>query len=90
VKGKAGKTLIADDCGFAVSWRLGDGHDLIMVANLRDTPWTLPTALPELGGALGRLVYESAPGADASLHSGTLSPWSVVVRINDARIEPAP
>jgi malto-oligosyltrehalose trehalohydrolase len=89
IKGNAGQILVADDCGFAVRWRLGDGHELMMAANLHDALWTVPALSPELSAAPGRLVYESGPGADAGLRAGTLSPWSVVVRVKDARVEPA-
>lgn len=81
VKGNAGKVLDADNGGLAVTWRLGDGCDLTMFASLHDKTWPVPSALPERIWAAGRLIYESVPGCDAGLRSGTLPPWSVVARI---------
>jgi 1,4-alpha-glucan branching enzyme len=80
VKGHAGKVLAADDTGLAVTWRLGDGGDLTMFAGLAAAGWTGASAVPEGARAAGRLVYESAAGCEAALRSGTLPPWSVVVR----------
>lgn len=87
VKGNAGKVLVADDGGFAVSWQLGDSSDLLLFTNLHDKAWAVPAALSERSRAAGGLVYETASGSEAGLRSGTLPPWSVVVRMRDARVE---
>jgi malto-oligosyltrehalose trehalohydrolase len=81
--GNAGQVLITEDSGLAVSWRLGDGSDLLMVANLSGKAWAVPPVLPERTRAAGRLLYETEPGCESGLQSGTLPPWSVVVRIVD-------
>jgi maltooligosyltrehalose trehalohydrolase len=85
MEGNSGTVLCADTQGLAVKWRLGDGSDLIMLANLSDTDWTLP-ALASQAWA-GKLIYETSPGLSAGLQSGTLPPWSVVVRLNDAPLQ---
>jgi maltooligosyltrehalose trehalohydrolase len=84
VRGNAGEVLIAEDTGFAVSWRLGGGTDLLLITNLGDKAWQVPRALPEKDAA--RALYETRAGCDVSLQSGTLPSWSTIVRINEARI----
>jgi maltooligosyltrehalose trehalohydrolase len=85
-KGNTGDVLIANQCGFSVNWHLGQS-ELTMVANLHDEPWLVPATVAERTCAAGRLLWETAVGCDAGLQSGTLFPWSVVVRIGDARLE---
>lgn len=84
LRGNAGQVLSAEDSGLAVGWRLGDGSDLLLVANLSGEAWAVPPALPKRTRAAGRLLYATEPGCEAGLQSGTLPPWSVVVRIVDA------
>jgi len=79
IEGNAGKVRAADATGLAVTWHLGDG-DLVLFACLGSAGWTGASAVPEGVRAAGRLVYESAAGCEAALRSGTLPPWSVVVR----------
>ncbi len=86
-KGHAGKVLVADDGGFAVTWHLGDGADLTMVASLRDETWPLAPALTKRIRAAGRLIYETVAGCEAGLQLSTLPPWCVVVRIEEQRGE---
>jgi maltooligosyltrehalose trehalohydrolase len=83
VRGHAGEVLIAEDTGLAVSWRLGGGTDLLLITNLGDKAWQVPQILSKKGAA--RALYETRAGCDASLRSGTLPPWSTVVRINETR-----
>ena len=83
--GNSGTVLGADTQGLAVKWRLGQGSDLVLFANLSDTGWTLPTAARQ--GPAGKLIYETVPGLAVSLQSGILPPWSVVVRLNDAPLQ---
>ncbi len=79
VKGNAGEVLGADDDGLAVSWQLGDGSGLLMLASLGDEDWKPPEDLPT-----GGVIYETAAGCEVALQSGALPPWSVVVRIGNA------
>jgi len=84
IEGKAGKVLGANDGGLAVAWRLGDGSELFLFAGLGDAEWKVPESLPRSRSAVGQLIYETAAECDAALQSGTLPPWSVVVRIGKA------
>jgi maltooligosyltrehalose trehalohydrolase len=85
--GNAGKVLIAGDGGLAVLWHLGDGAELMVCANLHEERWSVPPEVSERTRSAARLLWESAVGCDASLQSGTISPWSVVVRIGDTQLE---
>jgi hypothetical protein len=82
--------LIASDGGLAVLWHLGDGAELMVCANLHEERWSVPPEVSERTRSAARLLWESAVGCDASLQSGTISPWSVVVRIGDTRLEQRP
>jgi len=81
IDGNAGTTLCADTQGLAVQWRLGEGSDLVLLANLSGDIWKLPTSVRQ--AATGKLIYKTVPGLSAGLQSGPLPPWSVVVRLND-------
>jgi maltooligosyltrehalose trehalohydrolase len=87
LQGNAGEVLIAEGGGLAVRWRLGDGTDLLLVANLCGKTWQMPRALPEAGPT--KVLHETRAGC-ASLQSGTLPPWSTIVRISEFRTEKTP
>ncbi len=81
VKGNAGNVFLATDRGFAVQWRLGDGSILTICANLNDAAWVVPPALAQQAEESGRLLYESVPGCDIRLRSGSFDPWGVIVKL---------
>jgi len=85
IAGHAGTVLAAAECGLAVSWRLGDGSVLTMCASLGAKEWLVPAALMQQMPGAGRLIYETAAGAGTGLDSGTLAPWTVVVRLEAQR-----
>jgi maltooligosyltrehalose trehalohydrolase len=88
IKGNAGNVFLATGRGFAVQWRLGDGAALTLYANLQNKSWSVPDILAQQAEEAGRLLYESAPGSDASLRSGTFAPWSVVAKLRDSGAVP--
>jgi malto-oligosyltrehalose trehalohydrolase len=67
--GGSGRFRLLGDSGLRVRWRLGDESDLVLVANLGDTPVPRP---PEPPGA--RLLY-ACPAQNAGARE--LSPWTV-------------
>jgi len=90
VKGNSGNVFLSSNRGFAVQWHLGDGSTLTIYANLKDESWTGPSVLSQQAEEAGRLLYESAPGCEAGLRSGSLGPWSVLVKLRDGNSGPRP
>ena len=73
MEGNAGSYALIEEQGLQVSWRLGDGARLRLVANLSATPlkWNDP------GG--GRVIWSQAIKEDA------LGPWAVLWTIEEAK-----
>jgi len=69
--GTAAATLI-EPTGLCVTWTLGDGARLTLVANLGDQPQG-GFSQPE-----GEIIFANRSGADKELAEGTLPAWSVV------------
>jgi maltooligosyltrehalose trehalohydrolase len=69
--GEATQTLI-EPTGLCVTWTLGDGARLTLVANLGDQPQS-GFAQPE-----GEIIFANRSGADKELAEGILAAWSVV------------
>lgn len=90
VRANAGNVFLASNRGFAVQWRLGDGSTLTIYANLKDEPWAVPDILTQQTDEAGKVLYESAPGSESALRSGTFEPWSVVVKLRDGTAGPRP
>jgi maltooligosyltrehalose trehalohydrolase len=88
--GNAANVFLASDWGLAVQWRLGDGSVLSISANLQDEAWTVPAILAQQAEEVGRLVYESTPGCDLRLRSGTFDPWTVIVKLRDGSLGSRP
>ena len=84
MKGNAGNIFFACERGFAVQWRLGDGGTLLLYANLQNDRWQVPEIVAQKAEETGILLYESAPGCDARLRSGTFAPWSVVAKLRES------
>jgi maltooligosyltrehalose trehalohydrolase len=82
IGGHAGEAAVGDGGAFAVRWRIADGGALVLYANVDEDSFPAPRK-PE-----GCLLYESAPGVDASLADGRLPGWSVVVRLAESPIDP--
>ena len=90
VRGHAGSIVLVAANGFAVQWLLGDGSILTLYANLQDGPWHVPETLSQHAEGAGRLLYESQPGCDASLRSGSVEAWSVVVKLREGNAPAQP
>lgn len=90
VRGDAGNVFLACDRAFAVQWRLGDSSTLTIYANLKNETWIVPDILAQQAEEAGSVLYESALGCDAALRSGTLEPWSVLVKLRDGSAGPRP
>jgi hypothetical protein len=61
-----------------VRWRLADGAELLMVANVGETPCEAPFAVT------GRVLFELPQGLVQVTPSRTLPGWSVAVAIKDS------
>jgi 1,4-alpha-glucan branching enzyme/maltooligosyltrehalose trehalohydrolase len=72
VKGHAAEASTWGTAGLQVSWALGDGSTLALLANLDDEP-AEGTARPP-----GALLFESTPGLAAGSEQDALPPWSVM------------
>ena len=66
-----------DGAAFAVTWTLGDGGRLTLLANLGESE-VAGTAAPE-----GRLLAESEPGLGEDLSKGRLAGWSALWFLSD-------
>lgn len=74
VAGGAGRAKADARDVIAVRWRLGDGSQLHLVANLSGTPAARVAGLP------GRVLFETENGL---AQAGDLPPWSVAVTLGD-------
>ncbi len=74
VGGHAGAFERVAESGLRVRWRLGDGSELTLLANLG-------LRAIQTGPAQGRRIFASAPRAS---RSGTLPPWGVVWSLSSA------
>jgi maltooligosyltrehalose trehalohydrolase len=90
LRGNAGNVFLATDRGFAVRWRLGDGSALTICANLSDAAWDVPAELAQQADECGGVLYESAPGCDIRLRSGSFDPWGVIVKLRVGSPGPRP
>jgi maltooligosyltrehalose trehalohydrolase len=90
ISGNAGNVFFANDQGFTVQWRLGDGSTLTMYANLQAGAWSVPSVIVQHVEESGRLIHETLPGCDASLRSRVFPPWSVVVRMRESSMRQQP
>ena len=77
VAGNSGMAMTYEEQTICVRWRLGDGAQLTLIANLGDTPCKAPF---ESGG---RVLYESEEGIAARAATAALPGWSVAVLIDD-------
>ncbi|MFL7901909.1 malto-oligosyltrehalose trehalohydrolase [Azospirillum argentinense] len=71
--GGAAAHEVIDGRGIRVSWRLGDGSRLHLLANLADAPVT------GMGEAVGRVLWTEGKGLDG----GTMAPLSVLWTIEE-------
>lgn len=76
MRGNAGEARTGDRAAFGVRWILGDGAELMLLANPGDSVDSAPMA------PRGRAIYESAPGIAAA--AGELPAWSAVALLADA------
>jgi malto-oligosyltrehalose trehalohydrolase len=74
IRGGAGKFFQLGEQGLHVQWRLGDGSELIVLANLGDL--SLSVAVAELPN--GPPLYAHPPSLAQEFPCGRLPPWSVV------------
>lgn len=77
IGGHCGKAKIAGGRAIGVSWRLGDGAVLRLIANLGNEP---AVALIE---PRGRVLYENTPDMTRRAGSAPLPAWSVGVLLDD-------
>ncbi len=80
VAGNAAITWAADRTALGVRWRLRDGVQLDLIANLGDAPCAAPLV------SAGRVLYETAPGIAAAAANEAMPGWSVAVTINTAQL----
>jgi 1,4-alpha-glucan branching enzyme/maltooligosyltrehalose trehalohydrolase len=59
---------------FQVTWRLGDGSDLTLTANLGDTEHSIASPFRNVSGAT---LYLEPDSAGRALDEGRLPPWCV-------------
>ncbi|HSA82328.1 MAG TPA: malto-oligosyltrehalose trehalohydrolase [Geminicoccaceae bacterium] len=71
VRGGAAEATLIADAGLQVSWTLGDGSCLRLIANLGSEK-LVGFVLPE-----GELIFESRPGLIAEIGQGELPGWSL-------------
>ena len=74
IGGNAGKVDAIGGNAFAVSWALGDGAHLTLIANLSDSP------CENLRNFTGAPFFIHPADMDAA--SGTLAPWSVIATLS--------
>ena len=79
--GRSGQIRAADNQGLIVEWRLGDGSQLKVSANLGPVRWSLPDR--PTGEAAGRLIFATSGAAEAA-GSGILPSWSVLVQLAES------
>ena len=78
VAGNSGVAAVNEAQAIDLRWRLGDGTQLTMIANLGDTPINIDCP----GG--GSVVFAMA-GAIQSLDQEKLKPWSVLFYTDESR-----
>ena len=79
IGGGSGRAEVLGEHTLRVSWRLGDGARLDLLAHLAAEPSSILAArIP------GRLLFETPAGAAASRGHGGLPPWSVVWSLTEA------
>jgi malto-oligosyltrehalose trehalohydrolase len=72
VRGSAARGTLVADRGLQVTWTLGDGSRLTLIANL-GTEAVAGFDLPE-----GERIFESQPGLIAEVEQGCLPGWSLI------------
>ena len=77
VAGNSGVAAVNEAQAIDLRWRLGDGTQLTMIANLGDTPCKVPFE-PD-----GRVLFETEAGIAAQAAATALPGWSVAVLIDD-------
>jgi malto-oligosyltrehalose trehalohydrolase len=65
-----------DGSALRVIWQLGDGSELVLLANLAPEPAAAPSGAPSR--ASGRLLHASGKGIHDAFAQGQLSPWSAL------------
>jgi maltooligosyltrehalose trehalohydrolase len=73
IRGNAGEGAPFGDAGIRVTWILGDGSRLALVANLGDRETPCEIAMPE-----GEVLFETTDSLAATFAEGRLPPWSVI------------
>jgi len=74
MQGGSGRFLQFGDAGLRVDWRLGDGSELVLVANLGERPLRIaPSESP-----VGTPLYAEPPGMAFESSADRLPPWSVL------------
>jgi maltooligosyltrehalose trehalohydrolase len=81
IGGNCAVAQYADGAVIDLAWRLGDGSEYTMTANLSGEPWPVPAALPLATRTGHRLLFELPDGAAQRLQRGRLEAWSVVFTI---------
>ncbi len=73
VRGEAGEFHLIGSSGLRVQWRLGDGSELILLANMSEAPVPVtPEMVPD-----GEALYARPSGLAVGLAAHRLPPWSV-------------
>jgi 1,4-alpha-glucan branching enzyme len=72
IKGNSGVYEVLDEMSVRVRWRLGEGSELILIANLKDRPTSGFQLSP------GRLLW-----VEGDTNESSCGPWSVLWTINE-------
>jgi hypothetical protein len=78
-RGNSAVIEMADETGLHLAWRLGDGSEWALTANLSDDEWDIPQTMRDSALTDRRTIFALPDGAADRLREGRLAPWSVIV-----------
>jgi maltooligosyltrehalose trehalohydrolase len=81
VGGNSAVIEMADENGIHLAWRLGDGSEWALTANLSDDAWDVPPTMRASATAGRRVLFDLPGDAAQALTEGRLPPWSVIIGI---------